>query len=656
MKTKIKILISLFSGISLLMSAQKKDMTEEYLKKYPDDNAVYLERKEYNTIKVEKGQVRVYTKNHSDLLLLSDKVSSYSDVPIYYSSFSTVSGIKGQSLIPDGKGNYKTVPATDKYVSNEFSAGTFYDDFKATHLVFTGLTTGSRTQLDYTEKLLEPRFFGRFFFSLGLPTENAEFTVDVPKGVKIEWKLFNIDEKDLEFTKVESKKKTVYTWRKRNSPKYEIEGGAPSSTYFAPHIIVYITEYTVKKEVKKMLDGPAGLYTWYYSMVKDVNAKTDESLQLVVDSLVKGVTDEQEKVKRIFYWVQDNIKYVAFEDGMGGFVPREAHIICSRRYGDCKDMASITNTMLRMAGIQSYLTWIGTRNIPYRYLDVPSPMSDNHMICTYFVNGSYYFLDATGRNMPFGTPTSMIQGKEAMLCKGEGKYEIVQVPIVDAEKNARTDTVWMRIEANNDVVGKGSMTVNGYEKIDLMFALDAKREKEKRDYFKNYLEKGTNKFVIDSLHYFGLSQRDGGFSLQYNYTIGGYAHRNGDDIYANMQLDKGYVNFLLDTADRTTPYEIEYQFSDKHITILELPEGYNAACLPPDARYENAKFGFEITYRQEGNKIIAIKKIWVKTLLINPSDFVQWNEFIAALTKACSENVTLRKTAPVVKPQAKAKK
>lgn len=647
------LLFLLVFGTTLPLLAQQKDVTDDYAKKYPEDNAVYLERKEYNTIKLEKGQLKVYTKNHSDLLLLSDKVSGYSEMPIYFSSFTEISGIKGQSLVPNGSGAYTTIPVKDKYTTNEFSSGSFYDDYRATHLVYTGLTRGSRIQLDYVEKLNEPRFFGRFFFSTGVPTEDAEFTVEVPNGVKIEWKLFNITENDLEFSQVVKKKKTIYTWRKKNSPKYKTENDAPSSLYFAPHIVVFIKEYTVKGKPQKLLDGPSSLYDWYFGMVKDVNLTPDPSLKNVVDSLTNGVTDEQEKVKKIFYWVQDNIKYVAFEDGLGGFVPREAHVICSRRYGDCKDMASITTTMLRMAGIPAYLTWIGTRGIPYKYEEVPSPICDNHMICTYIVDGKYYFLDATGKNAPFGTPTSMIQGKEALICMGEGKYEIATVPVLESTQNLRSDTVYMHIDEESDVKGSGLMRASGYDKIHLTYPLDGMTVKERNLFFKRYLQKGSNKFVIDSLEYEHLYDRDQQLKVDYVYSIGGYAHKNGDEIYVNMQLDKSYMNELLDSSVRSVPLEIDYKSTETHVSILEIPEGYAAGCMPSDVKFDGGDFGFEITYRQEGNKVICTKVIWIKTLMIQPSQFSQWNTFIEKLTSAYSENVTLHKLPPTPQPKTK---
>ncbi|HET6990882.1 MAG TPA: DUF3857 domain-containing protein, partial [Bacteroidia bacterium] len=594
----LTICFGLASAVSLF--AQRKDITDELAKKYPEENAVYLSRKEYNTIKLEKGQLKVYTQSHEDLLLLSDKVTSYSDRPIYFSSFSVISDIKAQSLVPDNNGSYAVVPVKEKYTTNDFSEGSFYDDMKATHLIYTGLTRGSRIQLDYTEKLNEARFFGRFFFSTSIPTEEAEFSIEVPKGVTIDWKYFNINQEDLEFTQQNLKKKTIYTWKKKNCAKYKTETDAPNQLYFAPHIVVFIKEYTVKKKTIKLLDSPGGLYDWYYSMVKDVNLKPDPDLQKVVDSLTNGITDEKEKVKKIFYWVQDNVKYVAFEDGLGGFVPREAPVICSRRYGDCKDMASITTTMLHQAGISTaYLTWIGARGIPYRYTDVPSPLCDNHMICTYISDGKYYFLDATGKNAPFGTPTSFIQGKQALIGEGPGKFEIVTVPVMSFDDNVRRDSVIMNMNPDFSIKGTGNMLVAGYEKIHLTYPLDGMSDKDRKTFFKKFLQKGSNKFVIDSLNYKNLYDRNANLLVNYDFSLGDYAHSNGSELYVNMQLDKSYMNEVLDSTERSAPKEIDFESGETDITILNIPDGYQVKCLPDEQTYisKSRDFVFYISYK-----------------------------------------------------------
>ena len=62
------------------------------------------------------------------------------------------------------------------------------------------------------------------------------------------------------------------------------------------------------------------LYSWYNYLYKKSVNKPDE-LKAKVTELTKGKTTDIEKVKSIFYWVQDNIRYIAFEDGLAGFIP-----------------------------------------------------------------------------------------------------------------------------------------------------------------------------------------------------------------------------------------------------------------------------------------------------------------------------------------------
>ena len=67
-----------------------------------------------------------------------------------------------------------------------------------------------------------------------------------------------------------------------------------------------------------------------------------------------GARTEPEKVARIYYWVQDHVRYIAFENGLRGFIPHDAGRVYASRYGDCKDMANLLHEMLRMAGVKSY--------------------------------------------------------------------------------------------------------------------------------------------------------------------------------------------------------------------------------------------------------------------------------------------------------------
>ena len=622
-------------------SAQKDDVYAQLRKKYADENAVYVSRKEDVEIKFEKDQPMIYINTYEDLLMLTDKTSEYIDRSVYWSSFSDIQDLDVRTMVPDGS-HYKTLKVKDFQKTNEFSEGTFYDDARSYKFIYPGVVNGAREVLSYTEKLKDPHLFGHFYFSSFAPEEDVEYSVTFPSNVKIHYKLFNVKDSTLQFTSKVSGKSTTYTWKMHGVKKLKIDEDAANLSYYIPGVIVLIDQYTDKDgKVVSVLGDTNDLYNWYYGLVKDVNKTVSPELKAVVDSITEGVTDSLEKVRRIFYWVQNQITYIAYEDSLGGFVPREASLVCSRRFGDCKDMATTLTEMIRAAGLQAYQVWIGTRDIPYTFADVPAPMATNHMICAYVQDGKYYFLDATGKHSPFDFPTSMIQGKQALVGMGEGKYRIVPVPVMDTARNIYTDSVHMSLDQAM-IKGSGRVSTNGYDKIIMGWRLQNVDKKNEHTYMTGLLQKGNNKFNLDSYSFDNLTNLDKDLQINYNFSLSDYAQKNGNELYINMQLEKTLMNDLLQ-PDREAPKEIEFKHIDKGINTLEIPAGYKVSYLPESTSYNGPLGGFKISYYTKGNTIVNESYIYINTLMVYPKDFQEWNKMIRSLSRAYNESVTLIK-------------
>jgi len=628
----------LFSAIAAF--GQKEDYYSQLRKKYSSENAVYVSRKEDATIKIENNTPVIYSNTYEELLILSNDATAYMDRDVYWADFSSIKDLDARSLIPDGD-KYQTIKVKDFKRTNEIAEGEFYDDERAYKFSYPGLKNGAREILSYTEKITDPHLFGRFFFKTYAPSEEAEYSVTVPQGVKIRYKLFNVKDSSIKFTVKQNGKNTTYSWSLINAGKLKSDEEAPSMSYYAPHVVVLLDSYTSNGVEKKVMADTTALYDWFYSMVKDVNTTISPEVKKLVDSITAGANNNEEKVKRIFYWVQNDITYIAYEDSLGGFVPREATLVCSRRFGDCKDMASTLVEMIRAAGLNAYKTWIGTRDIPYTFQDVPSPMATNHMICTYIQDGKVYYLDATGKDAPFGFFTSMIQGKEAFVGMGPGKFEILRVPVMDTDKNEFIDSTYLTID-NSLLKGNGYLKAKGYEKIITGRQLLNYENKEKKDLLIGLLQKGNNKFRVDTSAVENLEDRDKDLGIRYKFEINDYLQKNDNDVYINMQLEKEYQNDLLE-PDREAPREFEYKNITKNINTLEVPEGYKVSYLPSNSSYYDPQFGFKINYEVKNNTIIYRSYIYINTLMINPVDFDKWNKMIHQLTKAYNATVTLTK-------------
>lgn len=445
-------------------------------------------------------------------------------------------------------------------------------------------------------------------------------------------------------SKETKKGKTIYRWTANNVKAIIDENSSPNYSYYTPHMICIAESYTEKNgSVVKILSNPDDLYKWYSGFVENINADANESIGLMVDSIIQGKTDTLEKVKAIYSWVQSNMKYVAFEDGMGGFIPREARQIYHRRYGDCKDMSSILYVMLRKAGIKACYTWIGTRDIPYSYSDIPSPLCDNHMISAFYCNNKWWFLDGTTNYLAFGYPSGFIQGKEALIGTGKDSYTIVKVPEVESSRNSAVDSMDVYVDSST-IKGNTSSTYTGYYKEDYVHSLA--RQKNLKDFnaLSGLFEIGNNKFVLTAADIKGMENNNSDLRINYSFEIPNYTKAVENDLYVNLNMDKYLVNEFLYPDKRKTDWELNYKRVTAQHIVFHIPEGYEVAKLPKNSVFTGDKFGFDIKYTQEKGAIILDRTINLNTLCVDKNSFEKWNGMIDRLNAAYKDVITLQKS------------
>lgn len=642
---KIALLLQLLSlALSFSGIAQSVPTVASLKAEYPDEKAVFLVKKEAINVDIVNGELQIITKHHLDKLLIDDNGQAYANHTIHYSPvFYDVEDIVAEVFTPKGS-KYKKQRIDNIETKSSYSGMIFYDDSKETEIKFPNMGAGQRAVVSYQENIKDAHFLSAFYFSSYMPILYGELTITFPKSVKVNYKSFNLEGTNVKFSTIQDEKSTTYKWTVINSKSFEVADNAPAISYYEPHVAIYIDRFEIEgKEPQRVLSDVSDLFGWYTSLITEVNQDEDPTLKNIVDSLLTGNETPREKIEKVFYWVQDHIKYVAFEDGLGGFIPRQASLVCTRRFGDCKDMASIITDMLRYAGIEAYLTWIGSRDIPYRYEELPTPMVDNHMIASTKLDGEFIFLDATGSYTPLGMPTSFIQGKEAMVKLADGSFEIVEVPAVVAQKNHYKDEVTVQLDGKN-LIGQGTATLDGYVKFTMTHKLKNKLGQKRDDYLKGWLEKGNNKFLINDYSVNGLNDKVVPLEIEYKFSIGSYASLVGEEAYVNLHLDRVYENAQIDIEKRKgVAREIDYKKQETHITNLDIPEGYEVTELPENQNFIDGPFSFSVKYSQTDSQVRLEKIVKIDTLLIEKEQFDQWNNLIDALDDAYGEVVVLKK-------------
>lgn len=626
---------------SISIKAQYSNEFLKYSKQFPEASIVRLQQETIINITQSKEGLKINKQIFEEDLYLNETATYNSKNTLKFSSFFELENIEASSfLFTDGKYIAKSV---EQFTKKDELNGSFYDDIKLLNFIYPNLKKGSKTKLKYSELIKDPRFLPPFYFGEFYPVINNKVTLIVDKGVDLDFREFNVSKENIQFLKEEKRRRIIYTWQVKNQKKYDYESNTPSFKTVFPHIVPIIKSYEVNKQKETILGEVSDLYRWYYSLVKDVNKeKPDKDLIALVNTITANKTTDLEKVKAIYYWVQKNIKYIAFEYALGGFIPRESNDVFRKKYGDCKDNSSILYRMLEIAGVKGSLTWIGTRDIPYSYEDAPTPIVDNHMILSYKANnGKIYYLDATGRYIKFGMPTSFIQGKEALVSYGKD-FKVKKVPIVDAKVNAIIDTTTIKLVEKN-ILGNTKTTISGYLKTNLFHDLEDEKTNSKLiEFYNNRFRKGNNKFLINFFTEKNKYDYDKDFIINHNFKIEDYTKKLGEEIYINLNLNKDLSHFK---TEKKRKYAIEYDFK-RHLSYniqLEIPLNYNVNYLPENIKISNNFLTAEINYSIKENTLFYNHIVTLDYLLLSLEEQKEVNKLIEILEKNYKEIVVLKK-------------
>jgi hypothetical protein len=622
--------------LPVYLFAQK---AEEVRAKFPGHEAVVLSNSLQYKITIEDGKPVVESKDVQQLLYLSNNASAYlSRYSFTHSSFHQLQAYQAFTRTPDSK----KIKVTDFKTSHSKTSGIFYDDVKETAFDFPAIAPGAVGTLELSLRHKNAHLLSPFYFTRGVPVLNSELKISFPKDMNIKYIIRGHGKDRITFQQETRRDEKIFRFTARDLQAERTYPDAPSAAWYSPHIIFYIENYKNNKgELTRHLGTVDDLYRLNYSFISNLNKETKPVITELVDSLTRGISSPELKARKIYRWVQQHVKYVAFEEGMEGFVPRDANLVCTRRFGDCKDMSSILTVMLKTAGIPAYYTWIGTRHLPYRYEEVPTPIVDNHMICTILLDGKYIFLDGTDASCVFGLPSSAIQGKEALVSVNENEYKVLTVPVPMKTINTMTDSTHLVLSAEG-LKGTVTQTLNGYFAMNMNATVNYTVESNREKMMKALLQRGSNKFNLRKFNQplfsdFNHTELNGEFLLP------DYVKKAGDDLFINLNLFKHYTHEEIDIPKRTSPIEFSFRSVRKYVTVLTIPPGYKVSYLPKSKSFSNEVWGFDLRYEEKDGKIIFTQSFENELMLLESDKFAAWNKVLEELYPLYKESVNLTK-------------
>ena len=632
-----KIYLVLFIGF-FVFSTNAQNLLEEYKKQHPDFNELVLNDSQTYNFSIENNKLKVIQDNNYESVILTENGIQSNKEFFSYSELVKLQSYDAYSVIFDnGKERKIKVTQTNEIQSGQSSV--FYDNVKERQLIFPNLEAGAKKVYHYQTEFVDPFLLHKFLFGSHLPVKNSTLEIRTDKNINIGYKIFNDPSNSIQFSRTEKKGKWIYKWTLKDVKPIKFEGNSPGFLYLVPHINVYIKDYMVNNNKVEVLDDVKKLYAYYKGFTKNLNQTEDPALKAISLQITKNLTHDDDKVKAIFYWVKDNIKYIAFENGYEGFIPREASLIHERKFGDCKDMASIITAMAKYANVKNvFISWIGTREIPYSYDELPTPAVDNHMVALYKKGEEYIFLDATDKETLYGIPTAFIQGKEALYGEGDS-YKIIPVPIVPAERNEISEQVKLKIEMDK-LVGLGKIEFNGYNRSRILLRIGDATNKTRFEMIKSLVLKGNNKFNLKDYTEENIKDRDKPYQINYNFDLGNYIVKVDKEMYVNLFLDKPLEKVIIE-KDRSAKFEFEHLNYINAQYELDIPLNYMVKYLPKNFSLDNDYIKADIVYEVKNDTIFLNLSLKQKKLMLDKPDFELWNKMIKDLKNNYADTLIL---------------
>lgn len=580
---------------------------------FPDDEIILTSSK--LTIDIQKNwtEKAIVANKIFDENFISLRKNATGEYPIFYGGTSEISIIKAFH------------PTVVKDIVHR-QEGIFHDDSRIKLCKLNFYSYAQSASIFATKRYTDMRYITSVYFNNFVPCLEREIEIRIPEGVDLDIIEKNFDGYTIARSEKIVGKEKIITYSVRNIDNFSDEDDTPGMSYIYPHLLIRIKSFVYKKEKVTLFGDLNDLYTWYKSLVRQIDNHSD-TLTSLVSELTGSASTDEEKIKNIFYWVQDNIRYIAFEDGIAGFKPESCQNVYANKYGDCKGMANLTKEMLKLAGFDARLTWIGTRHIAYDY-STPSLACDNHMICALKQGEDFIYLDATEKYINLGEYAERIQGQQVLIENGDF-YILKKVPTQKHTQNLRKIELSLTATSETELEGKVKMKFVGEQRSSIQGFMTSVNSTKKEDVEKRIatnLDKNITAEITKSIHNeYGQKEVE----LESNLYLKNYVSSFEGDMYVYINPYKFYEDKAF--KDR----ENDYWFSEKRHDIVDVkftvPAGKKVTDIPKAFSAENEEFIIKFNCSQSGKEILYNLEIEIPKAEITKKNFEEWNAAIKKL-------------------------
>lgn len=602
--------------------------TEE---QYPQAGGLILSCDEH--IEITDLDTQVSSLHYIIKILNERGKESFSEAEIEYdTTYEKVELEYARTIKPDGRVadvGSRHIRDVSKYLNFPL-----YSNVHIYIISFPEVTEGA--VIEYKVKVYRNKLINKNDFVLDYPLQapepviSANFSLSLPEqgwiNIKTINEKYNNFGSQLKPVVEKTSGRLIYRWQFKNIPQIIPEPKMPDVVEVNPAILI------------STFKSWGDIYQWWWGLAKG-KMEANEAIKNQARELTVNLGSEEEKIRAIYNFCAQKIRYVAVEYGQAGFEPHKAEDIFRNKYGDCKDKAMLLVTMLKEVGIKACPVLIPTRQQYNLDPDFPSIIFD-HCIAVVFLKGKQVFLDPTAETCSFGDLPPGDQGRKVLVFNEEG-YKIETTPFYPAGHNLLKQEAAIKINADESVSARKTVFTYGlYDQAQRYWLLYTPPQLVEET-LKEKIQDVSIGSGLENYSVKNLDDLDKPVILNYEFKGGEYLTVAGA-LRIIPQLT-GIDSGLVAKDSRRFPIDFNILESKETDFSIQIPDGFNIKYLPESVNEDSPWLKFSAGYKHDADKIYFSQKLELKKPVIPEKEYPEFKKFFEGLAKKIKQRIILEK-------------
>ncbi|NIM97090.1 MAG: DUF3857 domain-containing protein [candidate division Zixibacteria bacterium] len=599
---------------------------------FPYSDAVII--RDEASMAIEPDGEALFTQ-HRIMKVFSDPGKRYSLQEIPFNSSVEVIKIKARTIHPDGE-EFLLDPKDirEKSLLSEY---VLYSDAKIKDFYFPRMDTNCVLEYEYQLRFSSLLYWGDWFFESHLPTLFSKYTLIAPKYFDFKVKVLN----DKIAPKIEFRKgKKIFTWESTNKRALKKEPFMPPAADTALRLVFSPLQFRFGDTTYSSRNWD-DIASWYWQ-ISQPSFIPGQKVQLLASELTAALGSREEKIKAVFEYIQERIRYISVAVGTGAFKPHLCADILEYAYGDCKDMTSLVIALLRAANVEAFPALLSTKGHRSVLNDMPKVKQFDHVVVAVPSEDEYAWLDPACRNCGFGQLPFEDQGATALVMKPTGG-ELVVTPETSEHENF-THTIWeIKLNSDGSASGKVIIQAGGQEDLSFRASLTESRPQRRRKALSGFLASWlVDPYLVD-YEFKNFEEKDSSVLIQASFVSGRFGAEEQGTFYLPVNLNtQSYLNLMFPQEQRDYAVIFDFKFINTDELTLQIPEEFEIDYLPGAVRLDEPFGLFESTCRSEDNRIKYTRVFVRRELYVSADQYPELKEFYDNAAEADNQRIILR--------------